>query len=151
VKHTLATSEEGREREVQLEKPPPGLATPDLVISQAEVERRDGASVDSDHDLLVGNSGVISTSTRRGMGHGATRWSRRGGDGARRGSTRDEGAVVRWFGAGGRRGMPRRAKGGLGISLGCRSVNEVDSGERVNGPVGPGRRAGSEMGMGCPD
>jgi hypothetical protein len=151
VKHTLATSEEGKEREVQLEKPPPGLATPDLMISRAEVEHCDGASVDSDHDLLVGNSGVISTSTRRGMGHDATRWSRHGGDGARRGLTRDGGAAVRWFGAGGRHSMPRQAKGGLGISLGCRSVNEVDRGERVNGPVGLGRRAGSGTGTGCPD
>ena len=54
-------------REVQPEKPAPGLATPDLVMSRAEVEHRGGADIDSGHDLL----------------HGATRRSGRGGDGAR--------------------------------------------------------------------
>jgi hypothetical protein len=69
LKHMLATSEEGREREVQLEKPAPSLATPDLVMSRAEVEHRSGADVNSGHDLLVGNNGVDNTLTRRGMGH----------------------------------------------------------------------------------
>jgi hypothetical protein len=76
----LATSEEGRECKVQPEKPALGLATPDLGMSLAEVERCDGADVDNGHDLLVGNDGVGSTSTRRGTGHGVTRRS-----GARRG------------------------------------------------------------------
>ena len=86
LKHMFVTSEEGREREVQPEKPAPGLATPDLVVSRAEVERRSDAGVDSGHDLLVGNGGVGSTLTRRGTGHGAqagighsaTWWSGRG-------------------------------------------------------------------------
>jgi hypothetical protein len=56
---------------VQPEKLALGLATPDLVMSRAEVERRGGAGVDNSHDLLVGNGGVGSTSTRRGTGHGA--------------------------------------------------------------------------------
>jgi len=68
LKHTLATRacniKEGREREVQPEKPTPGLDTPDLVISRAEVERRGGADVNSGHDLLVGND---STSTLKAL------------------------------------------------------------------------------------
>ena len=74
-KHTLATRayniKEGRECEVQPEKPPPDLATPDLVVSRAEVERRSDAGVDNSHDLLVGNGGGVSTLTRRGTGHDA--------------------------------------------------------------------------------
>jgi hypothetical protein len=57
LKHTFATSEEGRDC--------------DLVMSRAEVERRGGAGVDNGHDLLVRNGGIGSTSTRQGMGHGA--------------------------------------------------------------------------------
>ena len=54
---------------MQPEKPAPGMATPDFVMSQAEVERRGGAGVDSGHDLLLGNDGIGSTSTRQGTGH----------------------------------------------------------------------------------
>jgi hypothetical protein len=79
LKHTLATSEEGREREVQPEKPAPGLATLDLVMSRAEVEHHGDAGVDSGHNLLVGNDGVGSISTRREMGHDATKWCGCGG------------------------------------------------------------------------
>jgi hypothetical protein len=68
--HMLATFEEERERRVQPEKPALGLATPDLVMSRAKVERRGGAGVDSGQDLPVGNDDVGSTSTRRGTGHG---------------------------------------------------------------------------------
>ena len=46
---------------MQLEKFAPGLATPDLVMSLAEVERRGSTSIDSSHDLLVGNDDVGST------------------------------------------------------------------------------------------
>jgi hypothetical protein len=68
---TLETSKEGRERELQPKKPAPGLATRDLVMSRAEVERRGGAGIDSGHDLVVGNGDVGSTSTQGGTGHGA--------------------------------------------------------------------------------
>jgi hypothetical protein len=44
LQHVLATSEEGREREVQPEKTAPGLATPDLMMSRAEVEHHGDAS-----------------------------------------------------------------------------------------------------------
>jgi hypothetical protein len=60
-----------RERKVQTKKPTPSLATPDLVMPGAEVERRGGAGVNSGHDLLVGNDSVGSTSTRRGTWHNA--------------------------------------------------------------------------------
>jgi hypothetical protein len=53
----FATSEEGREHEVQPKKHTLGLATSDLVMSRVEVQRRGGTGVDSGHDLLVGNSG----------------------------------------------------------------------------------------------
>jgi hypothetical protein len=69
TQHTLATSEEGREREVQPEKPASGLATPDLVMSPDEVERRGGVGIDSGHDLLLGNGGVDNTLTWRGTEH----------------------------------------------------------------------------------
>jgi hypothetical protein len=71
LQHALAISEKGREREVQPKKLALGLATLDLVMSRAEVERRGVAGVDNGRDLLVGNDGVGSTSTRRGTGHGA--------------------------------------------------------------------------------
>jgi hypothetical protein len=70
LQHALATFEEEKEHEVQLEKPTPGLATPNLMMSQAEVERRYSVGVDSGHDLLMGNAGVGSTSTWQGTGHG---------------------------------------------------------------------------------
>jgi hypothetical protein len=60
-----------REREVRPEKLAPGLATPDLVMSRAEVEHRGSTGVDNGHDLLVGNAGVGSTSTQQGTGHDA--------------------------------------------------------------------------------
>ena len=63
---------------MQPEKPATGLATPDLVMSRAEVERRGGAGVDSGHDNLVGNGGIGSTSAGEGRGT-----ARRGGDRAR--------------------------------------------------------------------
>jgi hypothetical protein len=69
LKHMLAISEEGREHEVQLEKPTIGLTTPDLMMSRAKIERHSGACVDSGHDLLVENSGISSTSMQQGMGH----------------------------------------------------------------------------------
>jgi hypothetical protein len=68
LKHILTTSEKGREREVQPKKPALSLATLDLVMSRAKVERRGNASVDNGHDLLLGNDGVDSTSTRQEMG-----------------------------------------------------------------------------------
>ena len=77
LQHALATSKEGREREVQPEKAAPGLATP-VVMSRAEVECHGSAGVDSGLDLLVGNGGIASTSTRRGA-----RQACRGGDWAR--------------------------------------------------------------------
>jgi hypothetical protein len=88
---------------VQPEKPAPGLATPDLVMSRAEVEPRGGAGIDS-------------TSTRRGMGarhtgartgHDTTRRTGRGGGWTTarrqtwRGSMRDGGNTARQLGAGG--------------------------------------------------
>jgi hypothetical protein len=60
LQRALATSKEGREREVKLKKPTLGLATPNLEMSRAEVERR-GADV-SGHNLLEGNGGVGNTS-----------------------------------------------------------------------------------------
>ena len=48
---------------MQPEKPTLGLATPDLMMSRAEVERCGDAGVNNDHDLLVGNDGIGSTST----------------------------------------------------------------------------------------
>jgi hypothetical protein len=65
LQHALATFEEERERKVQPKKPTPGLATPDLMMSQVEVERHGGVGFDSSHELLVGDCGVGSTSTRR--------------------------------------------------------------------------------------
>jgi hypothetical protein len=65
------------------------------------------------------------------------------GDGARCGSRRgttqrgDGAAVARWLGAGGRRGEPRERSEELGISISCCSVDGVDRGESLNGPVGP--------------
>jgi hypothetical protein len=69
LQHALATFEEEKEHEVQLEMPAPGLATANLVMSQAEVERRSGAGVDSGHDLLMGNASVDNTLTWQGTGH----------------------------------------------------------------------------------
>jgi hypothetical protein len=61
---------------VHLEKPAPGLATLDLMMSRDEVECRGGAGVDSGHDLLVGNGGAAAP--RRGEGQCM---ARRGGVG----------------------------------------------------------------------
>jgi hypothetical protein len=47
------TSEEGRECKMQSEKPASGLATSNLVMSRAEVERRGGADVNSGHNLQI--------------------------------------------------------------------------------------------------
>jgi hypothetical protein len=88
---------------VQPEKPAPSLASTDLVMSRAKVERRSVADVDSGHDLLVGNGGVGSTSIRQGTGHGA---QGRGLGTARRGGASaagmEHGAVVdvAWLDAG---------------------------------------------------
>jgi hypothetical protein len=66
LKHKLATNAcniaEAREREVQLEKPALGLATPDLVMPQAKVECCGVAGINRGHDLLVGNGSIGSTS-----------------------------------------------------------------------------------------
>jgi hypothetical protein len=92
LKYTLATSEEGREREVEPKKLALGLATSDLVMSRAKVESRGGAGVNSGHDHLVGNVGVGSTSTRQGMRHNVQGrgpgTARQGGLGAVRDGTR---------------------------------------------------------------
>ena len=82
LEHTSAASEKGRECEVQSKKPAPGLATPDLVMYRAEVERCGDTGVDSGHDLLVGNGGVSNTLTWRETEHDATR------DGAQHGGRR---------------------------------------------------------------
>jgi hypothetical protein len=63
-----------------------GLATSDLMMSRAEVERRSGIDINSGHDLLVGNGDVGSTSTRQETGHDTQgrgpSTARRGGVGA---------------------------------------------------------------------
>jgi hypothetical protein len=41
------------ERKVQSEKPASGLATSNLMMSRAEVERRGGADVNSGHNLQI--------------------------------------------------------------------------------------------------
>jgi hypothetical protein len=70
LQHVFATSEEGREHDVQPEKPAPGVATLDLVMSRAKVESRaDG------HDLPVGNGGIATPRCGEGQG-----MARRGGD-----------------------------------------------------------------------
>ena len=157
LQHALATSEEGRVREVQPEKPALGLATQDLAMSRDEVKRRGGVDVDSGHGLLVGNGIVRSTSTRRGTGHGAqgedqahcdeverARW---GWSTTRRqtwhGSTRDGGTAVRRLEVGRRRVTCDRRSKELRMSVGCRSIDGVDRGESIDGPVGPGRYASS--------
>jgi hypothetical protein len=88
LKHTLATRAcniRGRKRaQGAAGEARSGLATPDLVMSRAEVEHRGSASIDSGHNLLVGNNDIGSTLTRRGTRHGATRRSGHGVDGARR-------------------------------------------------------------------
>jgi hypothetical protein len=71
----LATSEKGREHDVQPEKPAPGVATLDLVMSRAKVESRGGAGVDDGHDLPVGNGGIATPRCGEGQG-----MARRGGD-----------------------------------------------------------------------
>jgi len=129
-------------REVQPEKPAPGLATPDLVMSRVEVERRGG---DSSHDLLVGNDDVGSTSPWRGTGHGA-----QGRDQARRDKAEWARRAMEHGVA--RPGMGAPPRGGLGwadgavsrnerseelkISIGYRSVDRVDRGNCVDEPVG---------------
>jgi hypothetical protein len=91
---------------VRSEKPASGMATPDLVMSRAEVERSGGANVDDVHGLLMGNDDVGSTLTWRGMRHDA---QGRGPGTAQRGGARRSGrrgAV--------RRGMGETPRGGLG-------------------------------------
>jgi hypothetical protein len=104
---------------VQPEKPAPSLASTDLVMSRAKVERRSVADVDSGHDLLVGNGGVGSTSGTR---HGATRRSEHGGDGARRSGRR---GVAR-------RGMGVPPQGGLGWADGEVSRDERSEEVRIS-------------------
>ena len=142
---------------MQLEKPALGLATPDLAMSRDEVKRHDDADIDSGHELLVGNGIVSSTSTRRGTGHGAqgedqahcdeaerAQW---GWSTARRqtwrGSMRDGGTAVRRLEVGRRRVTCDRRSKELRMSVGCRSIDGVDRGESIDGPVGPGRYASS--------
>jgi hypothetical protein len=76
LQHALATSEEGRECEVQPEKPALGLATPDLVMSRAKVELRGGAGVDSGHDSWWGMTASVASQPGEGRGT-----ARRGGAG----------------------------------------------------------------------
>jgi hypothetical protein len=151
--HTLATSEEGREHEVQQEKHTPGLATSDLVMSLAEVERRGGTGVNNGHDPLVGNGSCGNTSMR-GEGQGTTR---RGGNRARRDDAEYVGVAGDGARHGGRSGVARRGmgappRGGLGpadgmvirdeqskelrIFVSYRSVDRVDRRESA-GPLGP--------------
>jgi hypothetical protein len=66
----LATFKERRDHEA-------GLATPDLMMSRAEVERRGSTGVNSSHNVLVWNDSGSSTSMQRGPGT-----VRRGGVGA---------------------------------------------------------------------
>jgi hypothetical protein len=136
----LATSEEEREREVLPEKPAPCLATPDLVMSRAEVKCRGGGGVNSGQDLLAGNGDISSTSMWRGMGHGA-----RGGDRAwcneaewawremEHGAAQHRTGTSPQGGLGRRDGAVSRAKRNeeLGISVVCRSVDGADRGERA--------------------
>jgi hypothetical protein len=78
----LATFKERRDHEA-------GLATPDLMMSRAEVERRGSTSVNSSHNVLVWNDSGSSTSMQRGTGHGAARRSGRAGDGVQHGAMWD--------------------------------------------------------------
>jgi hypothetical protein len=134
---------EGRARcSRSLKNPAPGLATPDLMISWVEVERRGYAGADNSHDLLVGNGYVSSTSTRWGTGHsaqgrGRARHARRSGRAegwstARRqmwcGSTRDGGAAERRLGAGGV--TPRVLW--LLINLSCQHIASQSIHDQVN-------------------
>jgi hypothetical protein len=100
---------------VQQEKPAPGLATSNLVMSRAEVKDRGGAGVDSGYDLLGGGT-AAPTTPRRGEGRGTTQ---RGGVGAARDGARrsDRRGVAR-------RGMGAPPRGGLGRANGAVSRNE---------------------------
>jgi hypothetical protein len=137
LQHTLATSEEGREREVQPEKPTPGLATPDLMTSRAEVERCGSTGVGNGHDLLVGNSGIDSTSTRRGTGHGAQEQgpgtTRRGRVSTMANMAPPRVSLVR---ANGAVSHDERSEK-LGISVSCRNIDGVDRRDTIGRHVGP--------------
>jgi hypothetical protein len=121
---------EGREREVQPEKPTLGLATLDLVMSQAKVERCDVTGVDSGHDLLVRNGGVGSTSAWRGTGHGAQgRWHD-----ATRQSGRGGGWSTAWQQTSRGRGMGAPPRGSLGRADGA--VSRIERSEELEIYVG---------------